>query len=95
MTAPTAPCSRFPPGSTRPPSTPAGSRCRCSSRPQLPDPATRPNTTSVFVPVRCEVDGDRRVSCTGQWADLAANTLTDEPGACDFLLLVAVPEVPP
>ena len=28
---------------------------------------------------------------TGQWADLAANTLTDEPGACDFLLLVAVP----
>jgi hypothetical protein len=63
--------------------------------PKLPDPATRPNNTSVFVPVRCEVDGDRRVSCTGQWADVAAGTLTDEPGACDFLLLVAIPEGPP
>jgi hypothetical protein len=63
--------------------------------PKLPDPATRPNNTSVFVPVRCEVDSDRRVSCTGQWADVANGTLTDEPGACDFLLLVAVPEGPP
>jgi hypothetical protein len=63
--------------------------------PRLPDPATRPTTTSVFVPDRCEVDGDRRVSCTGQWADVAAGTLTAEAGACDFLLLVAVPEGPP
>jgi hypothetical protein len=64
--------------------------------PNLPDPTTRPNATSVFVPVVCEVDADRRVSCVGQWADVAAAALPPPvPASCDYLLLVAVPEDSP
>jgi hypothetical protein len=64
--------------------------------PMLPDPASRPNATSVFVPLVCEVDADRRVSCAGQWADVAAVTLPAAvPASCNYLVLVTVPEESP
>lgn len=66
--------------------------------PKLPDPATGPSAaTSVFVPLRCQVDTDRRVSCSGQWLDLAATPILtpEESISCDFVLLVAVPEDAP
>lgn len=61
--------------------------------PHLPDPSTASNATSVFVPSECAVDpADRRVTCRGRWVDVAANTVTETPASCDFLVMVSVPD---
>lgn len=59
--------------------------------PHLPDPVSAPSTDSVFLPAVCEIDADRRVECWGRWLDVSAGTLTVEPAACDFMMLVSVP----
>jgi hypothetical protein len=60
--------------------------------PRLPDPVSAPSNDSVFLPAVCEIDADRRLVCWGRWLDVTAGTLTVEPGACDFLVVVGVPE---
>ena len=59
--------------------------------PRLPDPAAAPNAGQLFLPVRCEVDADRRVSCVGTWFQPGIAGGNDEAAACDFLVLVSVP----
>jgi hypothetical protein len=63
--------------------------------PRLPDPVSAPSTGSVFLPAVCHVDSDRRVECWGRWLDVSAGSLTVEPGACDFLMIVSVPGANP
>jgi hypothetical protein len=61
--------------------------------PLLPDPATAPNATSVFVHQVCEVDADRRVSCRGVWFDsTSAVAPVSVAASCRFLVLVTVAE---
>jgi hypothetical protein len=61
--------------------------------PLLPDPASAPNATSVFVHQVCEADADRRVSCRGVWFDSTAVAApTSVAASCRFLELVTVAE---
>ncbi len=60
--------------------------------PRLPDPAAAPTNTSLFIPAVCEADADRRVTCWGHWLGPTTGTTVVESGACDFLLVVTVPE---
>ena len=59
--------------------------------PRFPDPAAAPNPGQLFLPVRCGVDADRRVSCEGTWFQPGIAGVDDEAAACDFLVLVSVP----
>jgi hypothetical protein len=59
--------------------------------PRLPDPAAAPTAGQMFLPTRCEVDADRRVSCEGTWFVPGTVGGDDEAAACDFLVLVSVP----
>jgi hypothetical protein len=59
--------------------------------PHLPDPTAAPTAGQLFLPVRCEVDADRRVSCQGTWFAPGTAGSDDEAAACDFLVLVSVP----
>lgn len=59
--------------------------------PHLPHPASAPAGADLFLPAVCEVDADRRISCWGRWLEVSTGTLTIEPGACDFLVVVGVP----
>ncbi len=59
--------------------------------PHLPDPTAAPTAGQLFLPVRCEVDADRRVSCQGTWFRPGVAGGNDEAAACDFLVVVSVP----
>jgi hypothetical protein len=59
--------------------------------PRLPDPAAAPNPGQMFLPVRCDVDTDRRVACQGTWFRPGVGGGDGEAAACDFLVVVSVP----
>jgi hypothetical protein len=58
--------------------------------PRLPDPASAPTGSVLFVPTECRVDADRRVTCYGQWVDTVVG-ITSAAISCDFVVIAVVP----
>lgn len=60
--------------------------------PRFPEPAAAPSPGQVFLPAECRVDDDRRVHCFGRWFLPGTAGTDDRSAACDYLLVVTVPE---
>lgn len=58
--------------------------------PEYDSAPTPPNER--FIPGECRVDDERRVHCWGTWFDPAGAGATNVAGACDYLVLVSVPQ---
>jgi hypothetical protein len=61
--------------------------------PRHPQVDTAPVGTTRFLSAECRVDDERRVHCWGSWFDPGgAAALVDRSSACDYVMLVTVPQ---
>jgi hypothetical protein len=60
--------------------------------PRLPDPSGAPTPGQLFLPVECSVDDERRVTCRGEWFNPGIAGSNAASAACNYLVVVSVPQ---